>query len=143
MVKLYLENNSTTPASIVQVDSDPTPVGYTETNTISDWDYYGRQRVGIIILPNMLSLRTIIKNLVITKGFSNCTLEEKIIGSQWFVVDKVDRDTVRTEEEQSFDAQDILLRIQSDYDQLCLFSDDNKLVQIKVDNAGNSYIEIL
>ncbi len=145
MAKLYIEDNEVRPAILVLEDSEPNPSGFTESSSIIDWDFYAPRNVGVIALPDFLSLRTKIGELVVAKGFSNCDNEEKIIASKWFVVDKSDRDTVRTEEEQKSDAKNLIFNIRTDNNSLCVFTTDvdTKLAKINVSNNGNIVAEIL
>jgi len=144
MSKLYIENTiSNRKGSKVLLNSEPAPVGFTESNTIEDWNYYGLRSVGMVALPTMLSLRTIIGELVATIGFDNCTENEKVIACQWVVVTKAQRDTVRTPIEQFNDNKNLLYNISTDYNELCLFNDDDNLVQIKVNSNNELYIQTI
>ena len=145
MAKLYIEDNEVRPAILVLEDSEPNPSGFTESNNISDWDFYAPRKVGVIALPDFISLKLKIGELVTAKGFSNCSADEKIIASKWFVIDKTDRDSVRTEEEQRLDAKNLIFNIRTDNSSLCVFTTDvdTKLAKINVSNNGNIVAEIL
>ena len=137
MAKLYLQDGNST-SSTVLGDSDPTPSGYTESNTIEDWDYYGVENIGTYPhLKTNLSLRAILKTLIDEKGFDNCTVSEKEIACNWLIATKAQRDTICTEEEQWNHKENLLLRIRQDNSELCVFSDNSELVQITSDGSGN------
>jgi hypothetical protein len=71
-----------------------TQTNYQDVSSITNWDNYGSR------LEDFNFIRDRIKDLTDLIGFNNLTLEEKIISAKYFVVGKVDRDTVLTEEEQ-------------------------------------------
>jgi len=138
-IDLYIEDTQDTrKGSIVQINTDPAPAGYLDvSNSITDWDTYGPRNVGIEVMRSYLILRDEISELVSIKGFANCSQQEKLVASRWFVVDKAERDTVRSEWEQFTDSQNLLGNINSDNSELCLFSVDQKLAQLTVDVNGN------
>jgi hypothetical protein len=69
-------------------------IKYQDISSVINWDNYGRR------LKDFNYVRDRINELTNSIGFNNLTLEEKIISAKYFVVGKVDRDTVLTEEEQ-------------------------------------------
>jgi hypothetical protein len=81
---------------------DTTPSGYSDISTIINWDNHGH------MLKDYNYVRDRIKELTDSIGFSNLTLEEKIISSKYFVVGKSDRDSVISESDQK-DYWDILI----------------------------------
>jgi len=138
MSKLYIEDGEIQPCVVILDDAATAPVGFSEKTSIEDWSNYGplgRMKKDVEVL-SILSLRGIIKALVATKGFATCTPGEKIVASQWFVVDKVDRDTVRTAIEQDIDGEELLGMICGNHLDLCLFTADAKLAQITIDSSG-------
>tara|TARA_R110002020_G_scaffold185953_3_gene383835 strand:- start:679 stop:1209 length:531 start_codon:yes stop_codon:yes gene_type:complete len=145
MAKLYIEDNEARPAVLVLLDTDSPPTGFTEDTTIQGWNKYAPRKVGVVALRDFLELRTKIAELVIAKGFDNCTEEEKVIASQWFVVDKSQRDTVRTEWEQFNDGKTLIYNIRTDNNSVCLFTSDadTKLSRILTNNSGTITVEIL
>ena len=151
MAKLYIEDTQEVRKAVsVLEDSDTAPAGYIDkSDSIEDWNTSGSTQVGCDALPDMLALREIIKTLVAAKTFSSCTAEEKVIASQWFVVDKVDRDTVRTDEEQAEDQKDILYKLHNDAEgginHICIFTDNGnpRLAQIKVNENNGIYSVVL
>jgi hypothetical protein len=67
---------------------------YQDVSSILNWDTYG------IKLKDFNYVKDRIKELTDSIGFSNLSLDEKIITSKYFVVNKSDRDSVLTEDEQ-------------------------------------------
>jgi hypothetical protein len=142
MAKLWIQDIiSKHKSCYVLLDAEPQPSGYIESDLIVDWNYYGRRCVGVIALPTMLALRTIIGDRVDAIGFDNLNNEEKIIASQWVVITKAQRDTVRTPTEQFEDRKNLLYNISTDYNELCIFDDNVNLVQIKVNTSGTLYVD--
>lgn len=74
--------------------SDDLIENYTDVSSILNWFNYGDK------LKDFNYVRDRVKYFVDTIGFNNLSLEEKIISSQYFLVSKVDRDTVLSEEDQ-------------------------------------------
>ena len=68
--------------------------GYMDVSSITNWDNFGDR------LKDFIYVRDKIKSFVDSIGFSNLSLEEKIISAKYFVVGKTDRDSVLSEEEQ-------------------------------------------
>ena len=151
MAQLYVEDTQEVRKAVsVLLDSDSAPAGYIDkSDSIEEWNTHGISQVGCDALTDMLALRATISALVIAKTFALCTPEEKEIASQWFVVNKTDRDTVRTEEEQSQDQKDILYKLHNDAEgginNICIFTDngDPRLAQIKVNENNGIYSIIL
>jgi hypothetical protein len=67
---------------------------YSDITNISNWDSIGFN------LKDYNYVRAQISLLVNQTGFNNLSLSEKIISAKYFLVDKSDRDTVVSEEEQ-------------------------------------------
>ena len=145
MAKLYLQDGNST-SSLVQGDGDTPPSGYTESNTIDDWNYYGYSHIGTYpSLKTTLDLRTILKTLIDAKGFDNCTQSEKEVACKWFIADKTQRDTICSEQQQWRNGKWLLNRIAQDNSELCIFTTDidTKLAQIQIDNTGTLSVIIL
>ena len=81
----------TQPPFIVGINQS---IDYQDVSSILNWDNFGGR------VKDFNYVRDRIKELTDLIGFNNLILEEKIISSKYFVVGKVDRDTVLTEEEQ-------------------------------------------
>lgn len=77
---------------------------YIDISTIENWSLYG----GAIPLDTE-GIKDEIDTLVVAKTFASCTDGEKDIASEWFVVDKSDRDTRHTAAQQESNAE-ILIR---------------------------------
>jgi len=77
--------------------------GYTDVSTIisgiEGWDLYGYYTE----LPSE-DIREEINILVLAQTFSASTETEKKVASKWFIVDKIDRDSVHTSQEQEDNA---------------------------------------
>jgi hypothetical protein len=70
--------------------------GYSDISNISNWDAIG------FSLKDYDYVRSRIREIVMSTDFSGLTQNEKIISAKYFLVDKIDRDSVLTEEEQVF-----------------------------------------
>jgi hypothetical protein len=70
--------------------------GYSDITSITNWDSIGFD------LKDYDYVRTRIKEIVTQIGFNNLPLNEKIISAKYFLVDKTERDSVLTEDEQIF-----------------------------------------
>jgi len=106
MSKLYLED-----IDIPSVKFQLTSPGANWTDSDSDilsWDSYG------LTVQSYNEVYNKIKSLVESKTFASCTSDEKKVASKWFVVDKAERDTVKTEAEQEFDAEKLSIGLLSD-----------------------------
>ena len=82
--------------------NDIIQTNYQDVTSITNWDSYGLK------LKDFNYVRERIKELTISIGFNNLTLDEKIISAKYFIVDKPDRDTVLNEIEQ-YDYWSILI----------------------------------
>jgi len=78
--------------------------GYTDISTIENWPLYGGETQ-----LDAEGIKDEIDTLVVAKTFASCTDEEKDVDSEWFVVDKSDRDTRHTAAQQESNAE-ILIR---------------------------------
>jgi len=67
---------------------------YQDVSSIVNWDGFGEK------IKDYNYVRDRIKYFVDTIGFQNLSYDEKYISAKYFLVDKQDRDTVLTEEEQ-------------------------------------------
>jgi hypothetical protein len=74
--------------------SNEIQLNYQDVSSITNWDIYGKT------LKDFTYIRNQIRELTELIGFTNLTLEEKIISAKYFVVSKSDRDTVLNNEEQ-------------------------------------------
>jgi hypothetical protein len=68
--------------------------GYADISNIESWNTIGFNVKDYLYVRNQINL------LLQQIGFNNLSLNEKIIVSQYFLVSKIDRDTVMSEEEQ-------------------------------------------
>lgn len=107
---LYKENNLDIPAYQYVDDGNP-PVGYTATDDPIDWDEAFRISglLGTVDLPHYTSFRDNISLAYIALGAP--TDAQKIIASQWFVVDKAVRDSVLSQAQQQIDADNFSLNV--------------------------------
>ena len=67
---------------------------YEDISSIKNWDLYGTK------IKDFIYNRDRIKELTNTIGFNNLSLDEKIISAKYFLVDKPDRDSVLSEDDQ-------------------------------------------
>ena len=74
--------------------------GYTDISTIENWNIYGGETT-----LTTKQLRDEIDTLVVAKTFASCTDAEKDVASEWFVVDKSDRDTRHDASQQEVNAE--------------------------------------
>jgi hypothetical protein len=84
---------------------------YSDITSISNWDTIGFN------LKDYDYVRSRIREIVLSTGFSGLTQNEKIIASKYFLVDKLDRDSVMGEEEQIYCWNDLVVNSQD-----CRFS---------------------
>lgn len=80
--------------------------GYTDISTIENFPMYGGETT-----LTTEELRTEIDALVAAKTFTACTAAEKDIASEWFVVDKSDRDTKHDAAQQEANAKILITRL--------------------------------
>jgi hypothetical protein len=93
---------------------------YEDISSIKNWDLYGTK------IKDFIYNRDRIKELTNTIGFNNLSLDEKIISAKYFLVDKPDRDSVLSEDDQK-----------KYWQNLVVFSQNSR--QIRWENA-KSYI---
>lgn len=91
---------------VTAIDTASLPANYTDISTIENWDEFGGETT-----LNTNQVRTEIKTLVVAKTFTALTAPEKIVASKWFVVDKVDRDTIHDPATQIKNAADLSTKI--------------------------------
>ena len=84
----------------------------TDISSIDNWGRAGKYLLTITDARNEIDI------LITAKTFAACTASEKIVASEWFVVDKTDRDTVHDANEQSINARycvsDFMLKVNND-----------------------------
>ena len=91
---------------ITAIDTASLPANYTDISSIENWDEFGGETT-----LNTNQIRTEIKTLVDEKTFAASTAPEKIVASKWFVVDKVDRDTIHDPATQIENATDLSTKV--------------------------------
>lgn len=120
--------------------------GYTDISTIENWPMFGEET-----LLTVEGQRNEISALVVAKTFSSCTDPEKDVASEWFVVDKADRDTRHNALQQEANAERLVRRLFSGLPEnniiTCRDSIKNADVvdinnEIQDVNAGSSVIKV-
>ena len=97
----------TYPAGVVPFVIDTTgKPGYADFSSIENWSLYG----GGTNL-NTKEIKDEIDTLVTEKTFASCTDAEKDVASEWFVVNKSDRDTRHTDDQQEENAERLVRNI--------------------------------
>lgn len=108
--KLYKHNSvlitttrMTYPGGIIPFVIDTTgKPNYTDFSSIENWSLHG----GYTSLT-VIQLKDAIDSLVKAKTFAGCTDAEKDVASEWFVVDKADRDTRHNAAQQEKNAEEL------------------------------------
>jgi len=106
--KLYKSNSVVITATKITYPGGITPFlidttgkpDYTDFSSIENWSLYGGETS-----LTAKQVKDEIDSLVVAKTFAACTDSEKDVASEWFVVDKADRDTRHTASQQEINAE--------------------------------------
>jgi hypothetical protein len=109
---------------------DQLPSGYLDVSSILNWDTYGNK------LKDFNYVKDRIKELTDQIGFGNLTTGEKIISAKYFVVNKTDRDSVLTEDEQ-YEYWKILI-IESQKSRFLRWEEAKKYISYKLSPINSS-----
>jgi hypothetical protein len=110
--------------------SDVDIQNYEDVSSIFNWDTYGNK------IKDFNYVKDRIKELTDQIGFGNLTTGEKIISAKYFVVDKTDRDSVLTEDEQ-YEYWKILI-IESQKSRFLRWEEAKKYISYKLSPINSS-----